>query len=188
VTHIIVHICGTMGAGKTTLIRGWMAHHPFNPATRDGSPRPVAYVCAERSFWVMGPYEPDLQTSGCDANKDTVGNYAEVQRRYEHGFCVVYEGLFMMNHTRGLALARAVGTENFHVVRLAEPLEVCRAGVVARRAAQGNHDPLPARFEDGLRGNDVRATNYCHKMKQVGVAVHRVTREQAPGKLGELLG
>ena len=179
----IIHVCGTMGSGKTTLIRAFLDQHPFTPVTGD-KPRPVAYVCAERELWVMGPYEPDLQTSGCDANKDTSWNYAEIQRRWEKGFTVVYEGLFMMNHTRGLGLWNH--TKAVRVVRLTTSLDEARAGVVARRAAQGNHDPLPARFEDGLKGNDVRAKNYEFKMRQAGCPTFKLSRSEALEKLNQI--
>lgn len=182
----IIHVCGTMGSGKTTLIRTWMAGLPFTEVA-NGRPRPVAYVCVERQLWVVGPYSADLQTSGCDACKNTPENYAEVLHRFEQGHTVVYEGLFMMNHTRGLALLRAARGA-VTVLRLTTPLEDCRAGVLARRAAQGNTDPLPPRFEDGLRGNDVRARNYAHKMKGAGATVLRVSREEALPKLRELTG
>ena len=59
--------------------------------------------------------------------------------------------------------------------------------MITRRAAQGNHEPLPARFEEGLKGNDVRAANYTHKMKALGCPVHRVSRADALAELNLVL-
>lgn len=183
----VIHVCGTMGAGKTTLIRGWMGGIAWIPHRTDDRRLPWGYLSVTHHppLFLAGAYEEGLQTSGCDTIKDTPLSYANIQQ-WAAERTVVYEGLFMMNHTRGLALLRAVGPANFHVLRLMTTLTECREGVVARRAAQGNTEPLPARFQDGLEGNDVRARNYAHKMRMAGATVHRVSRDEAAVKLREL--
>lgn len=135
-TPKIIHVCGTMGSGKTTLIRGWMyalaPAHGWEPLHADD--RLVGYLSG--SLHVMGPYVEGLQTSGCDAMKDTATNYRLIEESWCAGRTVVYEGLFMMNHTRGLELWNR--TKAVNVLRLATSLEEAKAGVVARRAAQGS--------------------------------------------------
>lgn len=184
----LIHVVGTMGAGKTTLIRSWMAELSFAPVCEDGWSRPMSYHCEAPPIWVLGCYDPDLQTSGCDYLKREVElNFELAERRYNGGAAtVVYEGLLMMNHTRGLALLAR--TRAVTVLRLMATLDECRAGVVARRAAQGNHEPLPPRFEAGLAGHEVRARNYAFKMKQAGAEVIKVTREEALPRLRALTG
>lgn len=194
--HCVVHVVGTMGAGKTTLLRVWKGEAgPWEPVTAEGRVHPLGYVNHRprgepggpgQGLFLAGAYVDGLQTSGCDTIKDTGHAYDLVQGRYVAGLTVIYEGLFMMNHTRGLALLRVVGAGRFYVLRLTTSLDECRAGVLARRAAQGNSDPLPPRFDDGLRGNEVRATNYSHKMRMAGATVHKVSRDGALGVLREL--
>lgn len=181
--HRVIHICGTMGSGKTTLIKRWMEERgPWAWGTIHGSKGIMGYT--DKDVFVAGRYQEGLQTSGCDAIKDTAANYAMIQEWFQTGHTVVYEGLFMMNHTRGLALWNA--TKAVTVLRLTTAATVCREGVIARRAAQGNMEPLPPRFEDGLLGNNIRATNYCFKMRQAGAQVFSVSREEAAIKLREM--
>lgn len=185
--HRIIHVCGTMGSGKTTLIRGWMAERKWVAVNRGGARYPIGYTSdePERQMFLAGGYDDALQTSGLDVAKGSVEeNYALLTEKFRQGLTVVYEGLLMMNHTRGLQLLR--DTRALTILRLTTSLDECRAGVVARRAAQGNHDPLPPRFEDGLRGNNTRAINYAFKLKQAGATVHKVSREEAATLLREL--
>ena len=118
---MIVHVCGTMGSGKTTLVRTFMAGggRPWTSITLAGRRLPIGYTTTDGpQLVVAGAYEDGLQTSGCDTFKDTPATYAMTQGWAERGASVLYEGLFMMNHTRGLALARAVGVERMTVLRL----------------------------------------------------------------------
>lgn len=187
--HRIVHVCGTMGSGKTTLIRNWMATRscPW-VADTGGRKLPIGYVSdtAGHRVFVAGAYEDGLQTSGCDTIKDTPAAYALVLEHFRRGESVVYEGLFMMNHTRGLQLLRD-SNHAVVVIHLSTSIDECRAGVVDRRLAQGNTEPLPTRFEDGLSGNYVRAANYARKMRAAGGTVLRCSRDEAAARLGELL-
>jgi hypothetical protein len=64
---------------------------------------------------------------------------------------------------------------------------MAQSGVVARRLAQGNFEPLPSRFEDGLKGNNVRAENYAFKMKQAGAPVIKITRADGLERINEVL-
>lgn len=180
-----------MGSGKTTLIRTWMAERSPWVAINagGGAKRPVGWYhdVPERQLILAGDYDPDLQTSGCDMIKDATWWYAKVEEWWRAGHPVVYEGLFMMNHTRGLALLRACGGA-LTVLRLTTSLEECRAGVLARRAAQGNVEAVGPNFDKGLRDNNTRAGNYAFKMKQAGAEVLKVSRAEALPKLRELTG
>lgn len=177
-----------MGSGKTTLIRNWMRSqaHPWVAVNLGGRRLPLGYTLDRpgQQVFLAGAYEEGLQTSGCDTIKDTAFAYGVLAEHFHRGEAVVYEGLFMMNHTRGLRLLR--DTRAVTVLRLTTSLDVCLQGVVDRRAAQGNTGPLPPRFAHGLGGNAVRALNYAYKMGQAGATVLRVSREEAAVRLAEM--
>lgn len=181
-TPKIVHICGTMGSGKTTLVRAFMARHNFKPIYTTGRTRALYYRADTMA--VGGSYEVST-ASGMDTIKDTEAGYALIKRLWGEGLGVLYEGLFMMNHTRGLELWRA--TQAVTVLELTTSPEDCRAGVVARRAAVGETGPLPKNFEAGLAGNRVRAQNYTYKMRAVGCPTKRITREDGLARIVELM-
>ncbi len=99
-----------------------------------------------------------------------------VEEHARQGCPVLFEGLFVMNHTRGPLLARAVGYQNFHLVRLTTPLDTCFDRINKRRAVEGK-GPLANR--DNTEDNNTRAVNYCSKMSFLGVKVHRVSSDDA---------
>lgn len=186
---MIINIAGTSGSGKSTLVRNLMA--PVDPTREseeiweDGRKTPLGYrlrlAGVEHPVFVVGAYVAG--TGGCDTIKDVVRVYGLVKEHHERGEHVVYEGLFVMNHTRGLALLRDVGSA-LVVLKLTTPLEVCFEAIKERRAKKGVTEPVTRK---NTEGNFVRANNYAYKMKAAGGAVHRVSRDEALPKLLELL-
>lgn len=183
--HRLIHICGSMGSGKTTLIRGAMASRSFEVEYREGRKAPIGYWCAAQNLFVAGSYEV-ATASGCDTIKDTGEAFALLRNRYYLGRKVLYEGLFMMNHLRGLELYREVG-DTMVVLRLNSDPDLCRKGILDRREATGNTRKIAPGFEASLRGSFVRAQNYALKMKELGCEVHSIDRDTAPGVLEQLL-
>lgn len=182
---MIINIAGTSGSGKSTIVRSLMAMCTSEPVTVEGRKTPIGYDLAlpgGSRVRVLGAYE--APTGGCDTIKDAVLNYRLVTEWHRTGLHVVYEGLFVMNHTRGLALARDVGVENVTVILLATTLDQCKAGVNARRAVEGKP---PLQKWDNTEGNHTRARNYATKMQRTGVRVLTLERDLVLPRILELL-
>lgn len=96
----------------------------------------------------------------------------------------MFEGIRMMNHTDGTLFCRDAGVP-YHVVLLTTTLEECLAGIAARQvAATGAEKAVVVK---DIAANITRARNYALKLREVGGYLHRVTRQEAPGTILELL-
>jgi hypothetical protein len=185
---MIIQIAGTSGSGKSTVVRGFLKlaekRGKVEPVTSPND-RVVGYrvrLHRRPPIYVLGVYESP--TGGCDASFKRVEEVFEVVRaRHAAGEDVRYEGLFVMNHTRGPELATEVG-ENLIILQLPPPLATCLKSVDARRAERGAG---PLQQKHNTEGNHVRARNYCVKMRGAGATVLRVSREEALDQLLELL-
>jgi energy-coupling factor transporter ATP-binding protein EcfA2 len=184
---VIINIAGTSGSGKSTVARALMALDPApEPLLWPGRRSPIGYYLrawpeVRRPVFLAGAY--DAPTGGCDTIKDVGQVYDLIVSQHEAGCHVVYEGLFVMNHTRGIALWKA--TRALHVILLTTPLDECWRRIHARRAAVGNERPLGQRNTDG---NAVRARNYAFKLSQIDCPVTKATSDEAPGVITRLLG
>jgi len=191
----IVHVVGTSGAGKSYAVRAVMSRGTdLEPQLVPDRANPIGYRlhlpdCA-RAVFVAGYYGP-AGTGGCDTIKDVNTVFALVEEHWRQGCCVIYEGLFTMNHTRGPLLARAVGPENFCVVKLTGTLQECLTRVDQRRALKGEgkladrHNAANAM--KNLSGTYKRAANYASKMKFLGCCVYAYSSSEAPDRIVELL-
>lgn len=190
---MIIQIAGTSGSGKSHQMRLWLAQmnklcKPVVPVYIDGRTAPYGYVyAAEKRFgadvFVPGSYE--VPTGGCDTIHDVREVFKEVERRHLAGFHVVFEGLFVMNHTRGPQLvARLDDPAEFAVLKLTTSYNTCLASIDSRRAAQGE-----GRLKDksNTKGNWVRAENYCVKMRATGAQVFAVARDEVVSTINRLL-
>jgi len=186
---IIVNIAGTSGAGKTAVVRHLIAnstHAATMWATvgEQTEEREVGRVVhlGERSIFIAGRYDEDLDSGGCDTIHD-ISFWFDTFWEQAQTHDVVFEGLFVMNHTRGLGLARKSldAGKPFHVISLTTPLEQCKVSINERRArrGQGAFD----RSWRNVEGNVVRANNFAFKLKQIGATVYKLDRAAAAEKL-----
>lgn len=189
---MIVNIAGTSGAGKTHLMRAFLdwvraQHSIIEPQFIKDRKEPIGYDIRipgfKRKFHVVGSYGT-ADTAGCDTIRDVVWVYNYIRGQHEQGKHVIYEGLFVMNMTRGPQLA-AEFVDEFHVIQLAVPFAVCVESINTRRAARNEGELLT---KDNTKGNFVRANNYCDKMRAVGVNVVRVKRQDALDELLRIIG
>lgn len=179
-THKIIHVVGTMGSGKTTLIKSFLREYEWQ-TIRD-SKKVLGQFCPASPLFVVGRYEDALPSSGCDSFKHVEEVYEIIKDAWLDGLTVIYEGLFMMNHTRGPQLQKE--TRSVTVLKLTTALDVCLAGVMARRKAQGTADDSRPKH---LEANDVRARNYAFKMARAGAEVIKITRESGLKELTQLV-
>lgn len=186
---MIVNIAGTSGAGKTFLMRSFISWAEkwgvVKPCYIDDRKSPIGYdVILKRSktIHIVGAYE-GADTSGCDTIRDVVWVYDYIREQHEANKHVVYEGLFMMNMTRGPQLAAE--TNSVYILQLAVPLATCIASINDRRKARGEGKLLT---KSNTVNNFTRAINYCDKMSAAGANVNRVKREEALNVLILTLG
>jgi hypothetical protein len=184
-THIVC-ITGTSGAGKSTVMRRLIEAGKPGPTIMNG-PREIGHIIylGEQPTFVAGRYGLK-DTAGCDTIKDVALWYETIleQSKIQN---VVYEGLFVMNHDRGLNLMRHLeaGT-TMHVINLTTPWETCLLSINERRARQGK-DEFTGNIEN-IKGHIVRARNFASKLKQLGAQVYHLDRDTAVVKLKELVG
>lgn len=144
---------------------------------------PVYSITLGKTFvCVLGKYE--VPTGGCDTIHNIELIYETLKLMQESHDHVLFEGLFVMNQTRGPQLAEEFG-KKLVVLQLATPLATCISSINARRSARGEG---ALEKKDNTQDNYRRALNYCSKMRDAGARVIKVDREAALDKVLELLG
>lgn len=187
---MIVSIAGTSGSGKTTLARALIARATEREdvmSSLDGKVSgSILHLDGRLDTFLVGRYTEGLQTCGCDTIKDVERVYTLVADMAATGMNVVYEGLFVMNHTRGPELVHQAVREKWGltVLHLTTTLDECKRSVDARRAAQGRG---PLESWKNTEGNFKRASNYAYKMGRSGAKVLRVSRDEALDQLLQVL-
>lgn len=180
---MIVNIAGTSGSGKTHLVRDflrWVEAHKgtIEPCHIDDRKSAIGYDINLgqdfKTIHLVGAYSDALDTSGCDTIRDVIWVYDYIRLQHDLGYDVLYEGLFVMNMTRGPALAAE--RQPFHVIQLTSTLAQCIAAIDSRRDLRGDE---PLRSKKNTRGNYTRAQNYCDVMRGAGATIHRTKREEA---------
>jgi hypothetical protein len=185
---MIVNIAGTSGSGKSHLVRGFISwaekRGVVKPLHIEDRKEPIGYdviLKNSKTIHIVGSYG-NADTAGCDNIRDIAWLYDYIREQHESKH-VLYEGLFMMNMTRGPQLAAE--TEAVTVIQLTAPLAVCIASINSRREARGE-GPLLTKVN--TIGNFKRAENYCDKMRAAGATVYRAKRDSAFETLMVVLG
>lgn len=186
---MIVTVAGTSGSGKSHLVRSFLDFAEKFAAVEDSrerGPYLKGYVCSffpqRRPIRIIGRY--DVPTGGCDTIHNVAEIYAAIRAAHNDDYDVLYEGLFMLNQTRGPQLAAEMGSD-LTVLQLTTPLATCLASVDTRRAARGEGKLADV---SNTKDNYRRATNYSAAMREAGARVIKVSREEALPKLLELFG
>lgn len=186
---MIVNIAGTSGSGKSHLVRSFIdwanKYGAVKPCYIDDRKDPIGYdviLKHSKTIHLVGAYE-NADTAGCDTIRDVVWLYDYILEQHNAGKHVVYEGLFMMNMTRGPQVAAE--THAVYVILLTDPLAVCIASINDRRRARGEG---PLLKKDNTESNFKRAQSYADKMSRAGARVLGIKRSMALQQLVELLG
>ena len=185
---MLVTIAGTSGSGKSHLMRSFLDWAKKQGAIEEkfieGREAPIGYsiyIEAVKPIYVVGSYR--TPTGGCDTIHDVSELFEAVRTAHDAGYNVLYEGLFVMNMTRGPQLAAEVGRE-LCILQLTTPLATCMASINFRRAERGKG---ALENKQNTVGNYKRATNYCAVMRDAGARVFKVSREEGLDKILELL-
>jgi hypothetical protein len=178
----VFNIAGTSGSGKSHLARSflsWAKEHGkvVEQFVKDRE-APIGYDLMIKSLrtpvHLLGSYR--TPTGGCDTLRDVKTVFDIVRQQYfERSVQVVYEGLFVMNHTRGPELVTELEGD-MTILQLTTPLSTCYSSINQRRSEKGDGKLLS---KENTRSNFVRAENYCAKMRSAGATVIRVRRDQA---------
>lgn len=182
---MIIQIAGTSGSGKSHLMRAFLDWARKNTLGVDETPEGYELLLENdltTTAFVLGKY--DVPTGGCDTISDVKKLYALIEKALKENSYVLYEGLFVMNQTRGPQLATTLG-KGYHVLQLTTPLATCLASINERRAARGAGELANKK---NTTDNYKRAQNFCARMREVGARVHRVSRDEGLDKILELLG
>lgn len=184
---MIVQIAGTSGSGKSYLVRQFLAWGAKNGKVTEckAGTKLVGYDVKVKEYYpihVIGPYREGVDTAGCDSIRNIDQVFALIAQAEDENKDVLFEGLFMMNHTRGPQLVEKY--EAVKVVQLTDPLAVCLQSINDRRSARGDDKLLSKK---NTEGNYVRAANYCDKMYSAGAGVIRTKRADALEALLEAL-
>lgn len=197
---IAVNIRGTGGSGKSTLAKAIMARYPSHASILEkGRKRPLATVHyfnnlnsgkkLPKPLGLLVPGHYDTACGGCDTLK-TVDKVYELVRTTTlgDGNNALYEGIMVMDDvTRAVKFdqdLKKVGGR-LVVVSLTTSIDLCLASIRERRAAGGNEKPLN---EKNTRDRMRRQENILHRLKQAGVEVKKLSREEALVQVSELLG
>lgn len=210
---IAINIRGTGGSGKSTLAKRLMALYPAHANIMEaGRKKPMATVHwvahlnggpsaqpgvtvgkgnrvtgTPRGLLVPGHYE--TACGGCDTVK-TVDKVYELVRATTlgDGNNALYEGIMVQDDvTRAVAFdqeLKKVGGRLI-VLSLNTDIEVCLSSIRERRAVAGNEKPLN---EKNTRSRDKSQENSRHRLKQAGVQVLRLGREDGYQECARLLG
>lgn len=173
----IIQICGINGSGKSYVAREFLKGMKLEPEFIDGYPNPIGYWDRSGELFLMGAYI--VGTGGCDSIKhlDLKQQFAYIEEKHSEGKWVVFEGIMMANHTRGVALWKQ--TRALTVLRLTTPFDVCVKSIQERRAKVGKSRVMEARTMYHLNNQRVRVENYCYKLRMAGCKVLPVSRENA---------
>lgn len=195
---IAINIRGTGGSGKSTLVKRVLELYPNHAnITEKGRKRAMA-TChwfapgdgapAVRSgLFVPGHYE--TACGGCDTVK-TVDKVYEMVRAATlgDGNNAVYEGIMVMDDvTRAVTFDQELKKlkSKLVVVSLTTSIEECLEGIRARKEARGDPKPLN---EKNTRERMKRQVNSLHRLKQAGVELRKLSRDDAFIQIRELLG
>jgi len=181
---MIINLRGPSGAGKSTLVRRVMSYFPTQNAFYvDGRKKPIGYGClgaGTRPLWVVGHYE--VACGGGDTIDDLDEVFAQV-RSHAGGCDVIFEGLMIQCETRRLIELH----RHYPVIAIAltTPMELCLAGIQARRDARGDTRPLnPAGTIKKLK--DMNRQRLL--LRDCNVDYRRLSREQAEQVIVGVLG
>ena len=190
----VLQLCGTSGAGKSTIVRQIMGLYKHcEPISAQptliglsitdpklyqvGRKQPIAYNCynvgIKKPLVVLGAYQ--TACGGCDIIKPVAKVFDLVRYFRDGGNDVLFEGLFISELVNQVV---DLNKENpdLLVLALNVPLEECLKGVNERRTNRGVEQPVnPKNTSNRVKTIPRRMA----RLETAGVATVWVTREEA---------
>lgn len=182
-----INVRGTGGSGKSTLIRRIMERYSVKGVVhREGRKQPISYLLSNGNstpLEVIGHYE--TACGGCDTISSPDEVYRLVHEALDAGHHVLFEGIIIGDDvTRAVGLKKRLGAD-FHVIALNTPIEVCLAGIQARRDARGETKPLS---ETNTRSRAERLKRIMARLKDSSVNARWMSRDDALAEVAGILG
>ncbi len=192
---IAINIRGTGGSGKSTLVKKIVELYPDRaPFMKEGRKRTWFTLHLPEDKRLKGLVVPghyDTACGGCDTLK-TVDEVYDIVRKNvlgdENPTNALYEGIMVMDDvTRAVKLHQDLEKQGGRlvVVSLTTSIEDCLAGIRARKEARGDTKPLN---EKNTRDRMKRQESSLHRLKQAGVPLEKLSRDDAFNRIRELLG
>lgn len=200
---IAINIRGTGGSGKSTLVKRVTELYPHHANIIEKGRKRAMATChwfAEEdegklppdSFRPPGLFVPghyETACGGCDTVK-TVDKVYEMVRAATLGDenNAMYEGIMVMDDvTRAVQFDQDLKKKGRRlvVISLTTSIEECLEGIRARKEARGDPKPLN---EKNTRERMKRQVNSLHRLKQAGVELRKLSRDDAFIQIRELLG
>lgn len=139
--NLVITIRGTMGSGKSTIVKELLSSLSAQPILHGNRIR--GHVCLDvfgKPLHVLGPY--NKATGGCD-NIGTQDEVCNLVRQWAGKGNLLFEGLLISGlFARYNALDDELAEHHFIHGFLDTPLDKCIDRVLARRAAKGNTKPF----------------------------------------------
>lgn len=196
---IAINIRGTGGSGKSTLVRKVIERYPYHANILEEKRKRAMATChwfvqskttttvPTRGLFVPGHYETNC--GGCDTVK-TVDKVYELVRASAlgDGNNVLYEGIMVMDDvTRAVQFDQDLKKKDGRliVISLTTPIEECLAGIRSRRGAE--KEAVKPLNEKNTRNRMKAQVNSLHRLKQAGVEVLKLSRDEALEKILLLL-
>lgn len=180
---MLIHIIGTNAVGKSTLARALLREH-FRDAREktNETGKIVAHEgwVGQRRVALLGPYkEGGPQCAGLDAlTQGAEEMFQFIKNQLDDCPVVIMEGARTHNQKRMAELINSGVTVN--IVELIVTDEEIVRSLTERRAVKGQ-GPLEDLSNVWL--NRKRARSYAANMCSLGATVHKVGRDEAPGRI-----
>ncbi len=181
---MVINIRGTSGSGKSTIVRNLMAQYAKCDPVMEGH-KIVGYTCFRENngipLYVVGRYTTPC--GGCDTLNGMDYIYDFIHKAIDAKYDVIYEGLIVASDSK-----RAIALKDrapLIIIELTTPLEMCVAGIQARRDARGDERPLS---DKNTRAKMGQIASQRKHWKAANVDFRMLNREEALATVLKELG
>lgn len=170
---MIVHLRGTNGAGKSTIVRTIMSEYRDRVTmSTPGRRRPIGYLCSNpddtNTLFIPGHYE--IANGGIDTLRDLDEAYSMMWDAYDAGHDVLYEGKNMQDGTVTARAIKLFATDQIAFVHVNHPVDAC---------IQAVRDRGHSIAEKTIRSIATRIERVSEELKSRGYRVFSCSREEA---------
>ncbi len=175
---MIVQIRGTSGSGKSTLVRNVVEAATGRLRLKEpGRKQPIGYLLQQDGMpWCAVPGHYETACGGCDTIPSMDRVFEGVEQGNAAARHVLFEGLLASEEVRRTVELHQRHPGQLRVIQLDTDVEVCLASIRARREARGDTRPLK---EDNTRNRVAVIERACRRLREAGVSVQTVSREDA---------